>query len=540
MVIFSSGRDQTSKEISDLGQINHDAVYDNTMLQQEIEEKEIERKDNYKEYWRLYEGKHWDYSELDVDKPTPINNKCYALINKSVSFLVGKPPTVMYPLEEVESLLSSYVKILLDNSGGFPFFSYESAQMGSVTGDCFIKPVYDKEIRGVRLQVCDSEDVDVKYPFKNYQNSIPEVARISYRFLEEGKIKRFVEKWTKIAREVQIDDEIQPEHSGANLLGEIPLIHIKNLLLGKSTYGMSDILQIEPLNKLLNFQIRRFMDDVDYHGDPVTLLYGARISSIEKGEGKMWGNLPFKSKVENLLLETDFPAQQRFIDYLDEAIHSTGSIPKETISGNKAISNTSGIALHMNNMPIIELTDRKRVTYGPGFSKAIMMGLRLMYIIDRSALLVKDMQPKDKLKFMMQLGDYEPIGLVQVSEKIQSIYSKHKDPSFKLKKWQEVEVKFSSYLPKDELIEMQIIREKMNLQLLSRKGALRRLGEDNIERVLEEVDEDLDDMAIREVDAFGQPDDVPPSSQESAGGAQGVLDKQETPAGAAKEAKEKT
>lgn len=533
MPLFSSDREYGSKEISQLGKYS-DATYDSQQLEKEIEEKEVRRKDNYREYWRLYEGKHWDYAELDVDKPTPINNKCYALINKSIAFLVGKPPTIMYPMEEIEPLLAPYVKILMENSGGLPFFCYEAAQMGSITGDCFIKPVYDAAIGGVRLQVSDSTDVDVKYPFKDYQNNVPEVGKISYRYLEGKKIKRFTETWTATTREVKIDGVIQPDQSGANLLGEVPIVHIKNQVLGKSTYGMSDLLQIEPLNKLLNYQIRRYMDDVDYHGDPITLLFGARISSLEKGEGKLWGNLPLKARVVNLTLDTDFPAQQKFMEYLDDAIHTVASIPRESISGNTAISNTSGVALHMNALPIVELTDRKKVTYGPGFRNAIMMGLKLMYIIDKSYSLLSSMQPADKIKFMKQLGDYKEIGLVQVSEEIQSIYTSSSDPSFKVKKWNDLDIKFISYLPKDELIENQIIGERLKNGLMSRRGALRRLGEDDIDRVLKEVEEDMEKMAAQEFRDFGQP-----GAETPGGGAEGMLDSGDTPAGAARQIRDK-
>lgn len=499
----------------------------------QLDHKEAVRKKNYDEYWNLYKGDHWDASELDEESPSPVFNKVFTFINKAITFLVGNSPTVNYPKPEAEKLLAPYVNVILKNSGGIQKLAWEALQMGSVTGDLFLKVVYDHTIDGVRIQVSDSSDVDVRYPFRDYQNDIPSLAVIEWQFIDEtddNKIRTYREEWTKDIVKVFIDDELDTEKSGVNLLGSCPIVHVRNLQVGKEPYGMSDVEQLQYLNKMLNAQVRRFRDDVEYSGDPVTLLYGVRISQIEKGVGKMWGNLPIKGKVENLTLDTDFPSQQKFIEYINEAIHEVGNIPKDSVTGNKSVSNTSGVALHMNNLPIIELVDRKRISYKSGFERAIKMALLLMVIIERKKEVLNGLKGEDRETELYKeffISEYKPSGILDACRELQTLYEKDKDYTFRTMDWNEVEFEFADYLPKDELVQMQLIKDELSLGLESRKGAMKRLGKDNIDAILKEVDEDMEALAKLKA-AYGAP---------SKNSTQGMRGEADTSEGAAKELK---
>lgn len=514
-----------------------------------LQEQENIRKRNYIEFWKLYKGLHWEVAELDDDKPTAVQNKCFVIVNKGITFLVGKPWTVNYFNDEVEKLLAPYVNLIVKNSGGFGKFGFESAQMGGVSGDCFLKIVYDPVIDGVRIQVCESGDVDVRYPFRDYVNAAPSKAVIQWTFLEElpeppkgsAEVKRedglpnvvtrkYKEVWTGYQKAVYIDGTFDAAKSGVNLLGEVPIVHIRNLIVGKDVYGMSDIEQLEPLNKLLNHQLRRFSDDTDYCGDPITLLFGARIGTMEKGEGNLWGNLPIKGRVENLTLDTDFPAQQKFIEYMETAIHETGGVPKQSVTGNENVSNTSGVALHINYLPLIELTDRKKITYGEGFERALMMALKLMVIVEQRREVLSSLSVEDQIAINGRPVVFKPNGILDAVSKIESIYLSSDDPSVRLRAWNEISVQFADYLPKDKLVEMQLIKEEMGLGLESRRGAMKRLGKDNIELKLKEIDDDMEKRMEMELEKmYGQPN--------MRGTAGGMRAPGETPAGAAKEIK---
>jgi hypothetical protein len=515
-----------------------------------LQETEAIRKRNYLEFWKLYKGLHWEVAELEDDKPTAVQNKCFLIINKLITFLVGKPPTINYFNDEVEQLLAPYINLVLKNSGELQALAFEVAQMGGVTGDCFLKPVHDPVLGGVRIQVCDSMDVDVRYPFYDYSNIIPSRAVIRWNYLEEQPfdqppeivredglpqvmVREYKEVWTPGEKIVYIDDVLQRDKSGANILGVVPIVHIRNLVCGKEVYGMSDIEQIEPLNKLLNHQLKRFSNDIDYCGDPITLLFGARVSTMEKGENHLWGNLPIKGRVENLTLDTDFPAQQKFIDYMEEAIHEIGNVPKESVTGDPNISNTSGVALHMNNLPILEAVDRKKIFYGKGLESALMMALDLMVLVEKRQEIVSTMSEEAQIKLTGNIVNYSPTGILDAIGKVQNIYASSKDPYVQLKKWNEVDVVFSDYLPKDRLVEMQLLKEEMGVGLESRRGALKRLGRDNIDQKLEEIESEFKQTLENELqDMYG--------SGGSKNITQGMRLGEDMPEGASKEIVNKT
>lgn len=465
----------------------------------EIEEK---RRQRYREFWDLYKGNHWSDSELDEDGPTPVWNKCRLYVDKSCTFLVGKQPKVKFPSKELQNILGPYVNMITESSGGMSIFSYEAAQMGSVSGDCFIKLIWDPTANygkgGAKMTILDSEDVSAKYSFVNYSNVIPDEAIIEYQFLNaEGNISIYRETITANWVQIEIDNEVQEDRSGPNALGFVYVVHIRNLFVGKEPYGLSDMVNLENMNKLLNSSLRRFKDDVDYHGDPVTLLYGMKLTDLEKGEGKLWGNLPTDGKVENLELKTDFKAQQKFMEYVEDGMAESGSTPLGSTKGSQAISNTTGVALAYQYLPLTELTTRKKITYGAGLKNALMASLQLQLIGDRIGSLLDP--------------QYVDSGLAKAVDEANKIIAASSSPLVRMRPWNYLEIEFQDFMPKDKLIELQIIKDEIAIGLETREGGMERLGKQNIAEKLKAIDKEREAEAERELRLlYGQPKNVPP------------------------------
>lgn len=510
----------------------------NQLTESALLEREIKRLERYREYWELYKGNHWSESELDTDGPTPVWNKTRTFIDKSITFLVGKPFKIGYLNEKIEKLLNPYIDLILDNSGGAEMFGLETAQMGSVSGDAFLKTVWDRQANfgkgGPKIQVLDSSDVRVRYEFVEYSNSIPDEAVIEYDFLDPGKggISNRREIITPGQIEIFIDGVKDEGRSGPNLLGRVFLVHIRNMFVGKEPYGLSDCINTENLNKILNAAIRRFQKDVEFHGNPVTVVFGAKIDKLEKGEGKMWGNLPKDAKVENLELKTDLPAQQKFMRFLEEALAENMGVPIDSTKGTQGISNTSGTALQIQYLPLTELTARKKITYGTGFKQALMLALELGVLGEQA---MKARNPA-----------FEGSGIIQIKEEIEATIAKEKNPITKMKPWNWIEIDFQSFLPKDRLIELNVIEEELKMGLEDRAGAMKRLGKNNIEAKLRKIDAER--KRLRETGAIPQITGREGTTAETGGkGAatrmgnnlsEGERAPSETPAGAAQEARD--
>ncbi len=452
----------------------------NQLTESALLERELKRLERYREFWELYKGNHWSDSELDLDGPTPVWNKTRTFIDKSITFLVGNPFKIGYLNDKIEKLLNPYIDLILANSGGPKMFGLEVAQMGSVSGDAFLKVIWDQQANfgkgGPKIQILDSSDVRVRYEFVDYSNSVPDEVVIEYEFLnpDGGGVSSRRERITPEEIEVTIDGRVDGELSGPNLLGRVFVVHIRNMFVGKEPYGLSDCINTENLNKLLNAAIRRFQKDVEFHGNPVTVVFGAKVDTLEKGEGKMWGNLPKDARVENLEMKTDLPAQQKFMRFLEEALAENMGVPLDSTKGTQGISNTSGTALQIQYLPLTELTARKKITYGMGFKQAIMLALELGVLGEE----------------MMKMKDpaFEGSGILQIKKEIEDLIATEENPITKMKPWNWIDIDFQSFLPKDRLIELSVIDEELKMGLEDRAGAMARLGKQNIEQKLILID----------------------------------------------------
>ena len=225
-------------------------------------------------------------------------------------------------------------------------------------------------------------------------------------------------------------------------------LQIKNFPVAGRTRGVGDIDDIIPLNVELNTKKSDVSEVIDYHSAPITLVYGAKIGNLEKGANKVWGGLPKDSKVENLGLSGDLIASQNYIKETKTAMCEIAGIPETVLGGASAISNTSGVALQYMNLPLIERTNIKRAATAEGLQRVNKMIIYISYIE----------------------------GLI------------NKPDEMSIKDFISNEVEMPDTLPKDVLIELQMIQQEMTLGLECRHGALKRIGVDDIARKIDEVD----------------------------------------------------
>ncbi len=460
-------------------------------IKDELTRIEERRLKDTKEYWDLYRGDHWtDTEALNSTMPLPTVNKSRKLLDKSVTFLAGKPPIVQYANMDVENILKPLIKILSKNSGGWDLFIFRLLQIGAVSGDAFIKISYDEAKKGVKMEVLNSEEVSVQYLRSNYDNYFPDKVVINWYRLDDtaDRLIKCTETWTKFNFKYEEDGSLIEE--GYNILEMVPVIHIRNHMAGNDVYGISDLKDLANLNLAYNHQMRQFMEDTKNHSDPVTLLFGARMSSMEKTSETLWSNLPIESRVQNLELDTDFPAQQKFIEYMDKGMYEMGSVPWQ--NPDKRISNTSGVALHIEHMPSIELSDRKKLFYTPGILEAIKLSLDLWLKLENiNRLFATSNQIDNPTK-----EPYRPLtgpSVLEAKALIEAAISKSADDFEKYIEWNEVSIKWQNYLPKDDLINMQLLKDKLIMGLTSRKRAAKDLGIEDVEELFDEINQDIAD-----------------------------------------------
>ncbi|GAI70812.1 unnamed protein product [marine sediment metagenome] len=177
--------------------------------------------------------------------------------------------------------------------------------------------------------------------------------------------------------------------------------------------------------------------------------YGANANKI-KGVGRIWAGLPVNAKVEILNLNAPMAASVSYLELLKKGMHEVSGIPESSLGGKQGISNTPGVAMHMQYLPLLEKTWMKRITYGEGIERITEIALRWM-----------------EKKKLLTPSDLD-----------------------KMKRRYKVEIAWNDPLPKDQLSQINIIAKKLELKLMSRKAAMRELAVEDVPKIESEIEDD--------------------------------------------------
>ena len=443
-------------------------------LADSISPKDQERLEKNLNNWNFYEGFHWEKIPT-TNKPQITKNYCRAFVDKFVAFEFGKGFSIKVPVEDKsqseENIEGTPITDFLNEVWNYNEklkLCVEIGQSKSVTGDAWVYVHFERpgefddpyeeypegriRIQNMSNSVCfpeyDDHDKDkltkftVMYPISKKEES---------PILKTIKIKQVLYKVTYTKD--RVITEVGKEVIGdiPNPYGVIPFVKITNMPLANKSDGISDLDDIIPLNVELNLKDSDISEIIDYHSAPVTIVYGAKLNSLEKGANKMWGGLPKDARVENLTMNTDLGASVTYTSTIKTAMHEIGNVPENALGGSQAISNTSGVALQIVNMPLIEKTRVKRLSSKKGIEN-----------INKLILLIAKRE-----------------GLLEIPE------------GMKPRDFYNTEVTFLDTLPKDQLIELQQIEAEMRLGIESRNGAMERLGK-SPKKVLMELEEDFE------------------------------------------------
>ena len=441
-------------------------------LSDHLDTVDVDRLNTYKEFWDFYEGYHWEKIDA-TDKPQITKNYCRAFVDKFVAFEFSKGFTINVPVEDddLEDTPMPITNFLNEvwAYNNMQKFCVEFGQNKAVTGDGWVQVKFEsvdmlddpfEEFPNGKIRILPISSSVVFPQYDTHDKDKLVKVTIMYPIVEETvspvlqkrSFRKSVYKqiWTKDF--VTIESGSQEPKTIPNKYGVIPFVQVKNVPLANRSRGVSDLEDIIPLNVELNLKDSDISEIIDYHSAPVTVLFGAKINALEKGANKMWGGLPKDARVENLTMNTDLGASVQYTNTLKMAMHEIGGVPENALGASQAISNTSGVALQMTNMPLIERTRVKRLCSGEG------------------------LQHINKLVLLIGLKE----GLIEIPQGVST-------RDFYINT-----VTFTDTLPKDLLIELQQIETEMRLGLESRYGAMERLGRKDIKKTMLAINNDIE------------------------------------------------
>lgn len=447
----------------------------------------------YAAAWAFYLGNHWGYRR-EAGEPQVTFNYVKAFTDYIINFTFGRGVSFRSP-KQTDSIVPDLLKRVWEVDNDKETILYEMGQQGGVTGDCFVKVAYEEP----RLQPPGPESGQPPLPPGVEQSFIPGKVRIiplnsSFCFPEwhphdRNRLIRFKMKYrfwgtsnegtrqvftyTEVLTDTVIEEYVNDEliSSRPNPLGEIPVVHIANTSVSGSPWGLGDCESIHSLNRQYNEIATDIADIINYHAAPVTVITGAKASQLEKGPKKVWGGLPKEAQVFNLENGVQLSGPMEYMAMLKTAMHEMVGVPETALGQVQPISNTSGVALSIQFQPLMNRYQQKIVQYS--------MGLQKINALVMKQLVIKEPQ---NLQWNPTTDEILDPGQVAVLDPDDPITYQ----SF---------IHWAPPLPLDKLVLLQEIQMKMQLNLESRQGALRTLGEEFPDEKLAEIRQELIDDA---------------------------------------------
>ena len=441
------------------------------------------RLNRYSLNWAMYLGHHTSYRRQQGET-NMIFNYYRAFTDFIINFTFGKGLQFRSP-KATEAIIPDILERVWEIDNNKATVLWEIGQQGGVSGDCFIKVAYEEPytdtVGGFHAGRVRVLPLNSSFAFPEFHPHDRERLirfKLKYRFWGtslEGT--RQVYTYTEILTDDMIEEYINDEliDSRPNPLGVIPIVHIANVRVSGSPWGLSDCNDIISLNRTYNEISTDVADIINYHAAPVTVIIGAKASQLEKGANKVWGGLPKDARVENLEGgSTGLKGAMEFMDRIKRSMHEMTGVPETALGQAQPVSNTSGVALSIQYQPLMNRYHQKIVQYARGLEKVNELILRTLAVKEPEVLTwdeQRDTPPKPEQ--LMQLDPSDP-------ETYRSFCH------------------FPPPLPLDKLIVLNEVQSLLSLGLQSKEGALRDLGEQFPESKLQEIRQELIDDALSE------------------------------------------
>lgn len=330
----------------------------------------------YPEYWNAYTGATFKYPS-DGSIPKRGMNFCGPIVRKRAAWAIGRKLSIV-PTKGNEAVAEVLQMVWAQNN--LRRLLRRTMKTLLVTGDAFwyIRPVAvdvsgrnipkDKQTLAVTL-------VDPSFCFPVWSEANPDVlAGMVMQFPARVKDSNGTGMRQVDFAVYFTEDRIRTYINGTkdkddpNPLGCIPFVHLRNNTTVNNQYGVSELDSLIDLNHDYNDLWHSLRRVIRYHGEPTTVVYGARLADMEKNAGKLWSGLPKDAKVEFLALSnSDVAAIQQVTAALKTEILLQARTPLIAYdSANYSVANASGVAMSLLFQPLIEASteDQEELSAG--------------------------------------------------------------------------------------------------------------------------------------------------------------------------------
>lgn len=479
-----------------------------------FQQKHAQRLMRYDEYWRFYRGLHWSRHRHPDDHFVTMNY-CTRIVDIHADFLMKDGFGIVIP-DDPESkdfepatldFLANALNRVWEQNDKIAL-CMEMAQMAGVTGDCFMRVSLDNDSimsPYPRIEVIPSnyvfptfsgphgpaqrklESVLIAYPI--YEDAI--VDNLMRGFSRNESPNSFDEPTQNVAWHVErwFSDRVVYYHDDGrtetkeNPLGVIPIVHIPNYLIAGEFFGRSDLSFVIPLQRELNEKATDVSDVINYHGSPVTIVKGIKVSHLEKGANRTW-SIPEHASVENLALNGELDASLNYLGQVRRAMFEIAGIPEQVISPTHQYQSAVSGSLAYSSM--INTRKAKIASFSRGITEVNALIVRVLRIID------------------------EGFATLAQQQTDRHLYN--------------TKIVFGEALPRNESIELEQAERRLKIGITSKRYEMEKMGlsRPEIDKIMSDIDKEQESMLelqrkIAEMNAPKQSNMTPTEQQNRSG-----------------------
>ena len=434
------------------------------------------RLNRYSLNWAMYLGHHWGYRREQGEMQISVNYY-RAFIDYLNRFTFGNGVNFSSP-KATEAIVPNRLERVWEVDNDKQRVLLEMAQIGGITGDCFVKVAYEEawqdsigRIHPGRVRILPLNSAFAFPEFHPHDRTRLLRFKQKYRFWGtslEGTRQVFT--YTEILTDDIIEEYINDEliDSRPNPLGLIPVVHIPNIPISGSPWGLSDAHDIISLNRSYNEISTDVADIINYHAAPITVIIGAKASNLEKGAKKVWGGLPKDAQVFNLEGGgTGIQGSLQYLEMIKRSMHELMNVPESALGQSQPVSNTSGVALSIQYQPLMNRWTHKVSMYKHGLEKVNELVMLNLVVKEPETLVYNPVTDGPIHEGQLtQLDPADPLTYLTYAN-------------------------FPQPLPLDKIVLLNEMSQKIAMGLESKEGALRALGEAFPEEKLVEIREEL-------------------------------------------------
>jgi hypothetical protein len=334
----------------------------------------------YRQYQDFYEGRHFERPRNG--RSTLVLNYARAIVDKGIAYLLGRGIGFgVVPLREGDDedrqRAARAEQLLYDVTwqNDAEAIDLQVAQNAAVLGDGVYKVLLDPAQGQIRILSVDPRTFFPTWAGDDssalrrvevvYSLGAEDLALGGYGLAASeaealcgvNGLAEVVERWTP--SELEVGVARTTTRRGPNPYGCIPFVHVPNLPLANEPWGVSDLVDMIPINREINERVSDQADVIRFHADPPIVFRGVTDhADLAVGPGTVW-DIPSDADVKLLEWHGQSVAVGEHIERLYRTLYEVTETPRTSFGDSGRL--LSGVALEMELRPIVQRTLRKRV-----------------------------------------------------------------------------------------------------------------------------------------------------------------------------------